>query len=119
MSESKFLLKETSLLMVIYGVIASVISVVALVNADNNPNYWATGLVLLLIASVLELVFGALGFRKSDDAGRSGFFVFAGIVAAAVMLIILIMDFSVWSLLGLVLPVLYIIGGAMLSRRTE
>ena len=119
MSESKFLLKETSLLMVIFGVIAAVISVVALVNADNNPNYWATGLVLLLIASVLELVFGALGFRKSDDSERSGFFVFAGIVAAIVMFVILIMDFSVWSLLGLVLPILYIIGGAMLKSRAD
>ena len=119
MSESKFLLKETSLLMVIYGVIASVISVVALVNADGNPTYWATGLVLLLIASLLELVFGALGFRKSDDSERSGFFVFAGIIATLVMLILLIMDFSVWSLIGIVLPILYIIGGTMLSRRTE
>ncbi len=119
MSESKFLLKETSLLMVIYGVIAAVISVVALVNADNNPNYWATGLVLLLIASVLELVFGALGFRRSDDTGRSGFFVFAGIVAAIVMFVLLIMDFSIWSLLGFVLPILYIIGGAMLRRRAD
>ncbi len=119
MSESKFLLKETSLLMVIYGVIASVISVVALVNADGSATYWATGLVLLLIASLLELIFGALGFRRSDDNGRSGFFVFAGIIAAVVMLILLIMDFSVWSLIGFVLPVLYIIGGAMLSRRTD
>ena len=105
--------------MVIYGVIAAVISIVALINPDGTANYWATGLVLLLIASVLELIFGALGFRKTDDRERATFFVVSGIIAAGIMLIITLMDFSVWSLLGLVLPVLYIIGGAMLRRRAE
>lgn len=119
MSQSKFLLKETSLLMVIYGVIAAVITLVALITPSSATTSWVTALVLLLAASVLELIFGALGFSKSDDAGRAGYFVAVGIIATVFMLIITIMNFTVWSLLGLVLPILYIIGGVTMRRRED
>lgn len=119
MSESKFLLKETSLLMVIFGIIATVVSLIALIRPEANTNYLALGLVLILIASILELIFGALGFRKSDDADRSGYFLTVGIISMILMLIVAIVDFSVWSLIGIVLPLLYVIGGVMLRRQAD
>jgi uncharacterized membrane protein HdeD (DUF308 family) len=119
MSESKFLLKETSLLMVIFGIIAAVVALIALINPAANPNYLVLGLVLLIIASALELIFGAFGFRKSDDAGRAGYFLTVGIIGMVFMLIIAIVDFTIWSLIGIVLPFLYIIGGAMLRRKVD
>jgi hypothetical protein len=35
------------------------------------------------------------------------------------MLIVAIVDFSVWSLIGIVLPFLYIVGGVMLRRKAD
>jgi uncharacterized membrane protein HdeD (DUF308 family) len=119
MSESKFLLKETSLLMVIFGIIAAVVALAALINPAANTNYLVLSLVLLIIASALELIFGWLGFRKSDDAERAGYFLTVGIIGMILMLIVAIVDFSVWSLIGIVLPFLYIVGGVMLRRKAD
>lgn len=119
MSESKFLLKETSLLMVIFGIVAAVVSLIALIRPEGNTNYLVLGLVLLLISSILELIFGALGFRKSDDADRSGYFLTVGIISMIIMLISAIVDFSVWSLIGIVLPFLYVVGGVMLRKQAD
>jgi len=119
MSESKFLLKQTSLLMVIFGIVAAVVSLIALIRPEGNTNYMVLSLVLILIASILELIFGALGFRKSDDADRSGYFLTVGIISIIIMLIAAIVDFSVWSLVGIVLPFLYVVGGVMLRKQAD
>jgi hypothetical protein len=77
--------------------------------------------VILLIVSVLELILGIVGLGKSGDPDKAGYFITTGIILAILSLIPMIITlsygtFSVIGFLGFVLPVLYIVGGAM-SRR--
>ena len=118
MSESKFLLKETSPLMVIFGIVAAVVSLIALICPEENTNYLVLGLVLILIASILELIFGALGSVSTTRTARA-FFPDCRHHQVIIMLIAAIVDFTVWSLIGIVLPFLYVVGGVMLRKQAD
>ena len=121
----KGLLKVVSILFIIFGVIATIVSLIALVGSAAVTVYLGDlGIILMiatiimLIASVLELIMGILGVKKCSDPQKASFFVTTGILLCALTLVSLIMSiasssFSVTSLIGFVLPVLYIIGGAM------
>ena len=126
---AKGLLKVTGILLIIFGAIATVVSLIAVIGSAALTSvagaYGAAaigGLLLLvtifsLINSVLSFVFGIMGAgKRSADPSKAGFYVVAGIILAALALISLIMGiassgFSFTSLIGFVLPVLYIIGG--------
>lgn len=121
----KGLLKVISILFIVFGVIATIVSVVALIGSAALTAYLGDlGIILviatvvMLIASVLELVMGILGIKKCSDPAKAGFFITTGIILCILTLASMIMNiasagFSVTSLIGFVLPVLYIVGGIM------
>lgn len=121
----KGLLKVISILFIIFGVIAAIVSVIALLGSAILTAY-AGGLgaivmiatIVMLLASVLELIIGIIGIKKCNDPAKAGFFITTGIILCALTLVSLIMSiasagFSATSLIGFVLPVLYIVGGCM------
>jgi hypothetical protein len=125
----KGILKVVSILFIIFGAIATVVSLAAVLGsaaltAAGGGIGYAVGSILmvatviLLIVSVLELILGIVGLRKSGDPGKAGYFITTGIILAILSLIPMIINlsygsFSVTSFIGFVLPVLYIVGGAM------
>jgi hypothetical protein len=110
----KMLLKIISVIFIIFGVIATVVSVIALITSTGLGAMWVVASVILLAASVAELIIGFVGLKKSDDASQSNFFIVTGFVLGILMLISMILGFSAWNLIGFALPVLYIVGGYMM-----
>ncbi len=113
----KLFLKIVSVIFIIFGVISTVASVIALVTLKDTGTGWVVASVVLLISSAIELVIGFIGLKKSDDPSQANFFVVTGIVLAILMLVSMVLGFSVWSLIGFLLPVAYIVGGYMLRMR--
>lgn len=66
--------------------------------------------VIFLIAAAINLVVGIIGVK---DPTKSIFFIVFGFILGAFALINMISAFSFWSILGLAMPVLLIVGGFM------
>jgi hypothetical protein len=122
------ILKVVSILFIIFGAIATVLSIIALVGsswlssqAQDTASMIAAGVtgllvagsVVLLITSALELILGIVGLNKSGDPAHANFFIISGIILCALSIIGMILYFQITSFIGFVLPVLYIVGGAM------
>jgi hypothetical protein len=128
----KGLLKTVSVLFIIFGAIATVISLLGVVGSAALTSMGGVAgvalggillvaLIVMLIVSVLELILGIVGLRRSGDPMRANFFITWGIILCVLSLIPLLIGFTSggfqWtSLVGFILPVLYIVGGAMNKR---
>jgi len=119
-AKGKGMLKVVSILFIIFGAIATVVSIIALAGAAllGSISGGSTGLltfatVLLVISSVGELVVGIIGIKKSGIVSAANFFIVTGIIFCVINLVSMIMFFQVTSLIGFVLPVLYVVGGFM------
>ncbi len=120
---SRGMLKVVSILFIVFGAIATVFSIIGLAGSawlssatGGLAGILVVATILALILSVLELIIGIIGLKKSNDASPGGFFVTTGIILCVLALISIIMSFNVITLIGLVLPVLYIIGGSQLKK---
>ena len=124
----KGILKITSILFIILGALAALFSIIGLVGSlaltalsatvtELNAVTAAAGGILIVasivgaVLGIVELIVGILGLKKSADPTKHNFFVVIGIILCALQLISMIISFSVFGLIGFVLPVLYIVGG--------
>ena len=114
----RLFLKAISIIFIVFGAIATIVSIIALINLSGAGTGWVVGTVLLLISSLVALIIGIVGLKKSEDPSEANFFIFTGFILGIMMLISLVMSFSIWNLIGFVLPVLYIIGGYMQRKVT-
>lgn len=118
-------LKVTGILMIIGGGISLIAAIVALLGiaalallGASSGMLYAAG-ALTLVSAVAELVTGIIGVVNAKRADKAGMCMAWGIVVAVLCVAGCILtvagggDFPVFSLiLGLVLPVLFIIGAA-------
>ena len=125
----KGILKTVSILFIIFGAIAAVICLVGILGfaaLSTTGGVIGAGIgsllmvatVLLLIVSVLELILGIVGLKKCGEPSQAGYFITTGIVLSVLSLVSMIVGiagsgFTLTSLIGFVLPVLYIVGGYM------
>ncbi|NLT97147.1 MAG: hypothetical protein GXW96_03165 [Christensenellaceae bacterium] len=120
----KTFLKVVSILFIIFGAIAVIVSIIALIGATVAAaliplaGILIVGTIILLVVSVLELVLGIVGLKKCGDPSQANFFIITGIILCVLALVSLIFSiaaggFNVTSLIGFVLPILYIVGGSM------
>ncbi len=109
----KLLLKITSAVLMIFGVIAGVVALIDLINMTGSTG-WLISIIVLLLASVAGIIIGFMGLKRSDDSSQANFFIAAGVVLAILELISMIAFFTAWSVIGFIAAVLYIIGGYML-----
>jgi len=122
MSEGKFLLKTVCVLMMVFGL---VVAIQVLVDLFNEPEgiedirNWTTASVLLIVTSLLELIFGVIGFRSSDDPARATFFIITGLIAAILAIVTMFMAFTQWTAVSLILPVFFVIGGVLLKKAAD
>lgn len=134
---AKGMLKVVSILLIIFGAIATIVSLIAVtaigaitsmassVGGDAAEVVAAAGglaliaLIIPVVDSILTLVFGIVGVgKKTADPSKGGFYVVAGIILCILALLSIILTMSAgtggfpWtSLIGFVLPILYIVGG--------
>ncbi len=127
--EGKNFLKVTGILMIIGGAIAIITSVLSLITiitmmavivyAGFSPLLaWIT-VILAFGGSILELIAGIMGVKYCDDPQKAKMLVGYGVIIVAICILnniiglIIGAGFSVVSLLvGLVIPILYIIGAS-------
>lgn len=114
----KGILKVVSILFIIFGAIATVLSIIALLGSAylSSLSLGLGGILIVatiiaLIGSALELVLGIIGLKKCDNPAQANYFIVVGIVLCVLNLVSMIMSFSFTSFIAFVLPVLYIVGG--------
>ncbi len=124
-------LKVTGILMIIGGGLSIILGIVSLLGlavlASLLEDYglWVFAAVLALVGAIIELVTGIVGCVNCKKPEKATACLVWGIIVAAITVVSEILsvvaggEFSVVSLiLGLVLPVLFIIG-AVLNKKTS
>lgn len=119
------ILKVTSILYIVFGGIFALLAVLSLflgplLGSLLGSFFGAIGglagfvifLVLIFIAAV-DLVVGIIGVKQSGDPSKALFFIIFGFILGGLALISFITNFEIGNLIGLVLPVLLIVGGFM------
>ena len=130
----KGLLKVVSILFIIFGAIATIVSIIAVLGSAILTSAASelagevgaaigglllVGTIIMLIVSVLELVLGIVGVgKRAGDPSKAGYYIVTGIILCVLALVSLILtianDGSWWTNgIGFVLPILYIVGGSM------
>ena len=114
----KGILKVSSIIIIIFGAIATIFSIIALIGSSMVSSVFGglgailvVATIIALISSLLELVLGIVGLKKCDDPSQANFFIVTGIILCVLNLVSMIMSFSVLSLINFVLPILFIVGG--------
>jgi len=119
----KTLLKVVSILYIIFGAVCALLMILSLflgplLASLAGDVFGAFGALLggalfivFLIPAAVDLIVGIIGLKQCGDPSKASFFIIVGFVLGGLMLISLFSAFSVWNLISLVLPVLYIIGG--------
>jgi hypothetical protein len=124
------LLKTASILFVVIGAFCALFSIIGMACAAclSNAATDLTGIqgagivlggvllagsIVLFISGALGLVVGIIGYKKAGGPPQTNFFIAWGIALGALMFLSLILNFSVWGLIGLVPPALYVVGGYM------
>ena len=121
MQGSKFL-KVTGILMIIFGALALVLAIIAIAGISLLAAMGASSGLLtvscMLVGAVAELVAGIIGVKNWNKLEKAGTCITWGIIVIVLCVISNILtvvgggDFSVLNLVtGLVIPVLYLIGG--------
>ena len=126
MKGSKFL-KVTGILMIIFGALALILSIVAaiglaaLVALDLNTWQYTLAVILMLVGSIFEMIAGIVGVKNCNKPEKAGTCMVWGIIVIALSVLSNVLtlvgnpdNFSIVNLLtGLVIPVLYLIGAVM------
>lgn len=126
MKGSKFL-KVTGILMIIFGALALILSIVAaiglaaLVALDLNTWQYTAAVILMLVSSIFEMIAGIVGVKNCNKPEKAGTCMVWGIIVIALSVLSNVLtlvgnpdNFSIVNLLtGLVIPVLYLIGAVM------
>ncbi|MFZ5975010.1 MAG: hypothetical protein ACOYU3_06345 [Bacillota bacterium] len=123
MDSASNILKISSILFIVFGVIAAIISLIAVVGSGVVTAYAGVfgGALLFvsiiaLLSSALEIIIGFLGLKKCNDPSQANYFIVTGAVLCGLGLISMISSFSITGLISFVLPGLYIYGGSMLKK---
>lgn len=114
----KGILKVSSIIFIIFGAIATIFSIIALIGSSMVSSVFGglgailvVATIIALISSLLQLVLGIVGLKKCADPSQANFFIVTGIILCVLNLVSMIMSFSVLSLINFVLPILFIVGG--------
>lgn len=126
MKGSKFL-KVTGILMIIFGALALILSIVAAIGlaalaaSDLNTWQYTAAVILMLVGSIFEMIAGIVGVKNCNKPEKAGTCMVWGIIVIALSVLSNVLtlvgnpdNFSIVNLLtGLVIPVLYLIGAVM------
>jgi len=119
----KTMLKVVSIIYIVIGAICALLMILSLFLGSllaslANNIFGALGgilggalFIVFLIPAAADLIVGIIGVKFCGDPSKASFFIVVGFIMGGLMLISLFSAFSVWNLISLVLPVLYIIGG--------
>ncbi len=122
------LLKVVSILYIICGGLFALIALLSLFLGSMLGTFvssllggYAAGLVggavgiilfiVFLIIAAIDLVAGIVGIKQCGDPSKATFFIVFGFILGGLSLISFITNFQVGNLIGLIMPVLFIVGG--------
>lgn len=122
--QGSMFLKVTGILMIIFGALALVLAIIAIAGISllaamgASSGLLTVSCILMLVGAVAELVAGIIGVKNWNKLEKAGTCITWGIIVIVLCVISNILtvvgggDFSVLNLVtGLVIPVLYLIGG--------
>ncbi len=130
-ASGKPLLLTASIIYIIIGALLIIFGILALILAQTVMDLIAdagfaeaiaimpSGLIggalflAFLVPGIVDLIIGIIGTKKSAIASSATFFIVVGIILAAITLIFSITALGIGTIVSLVLPALFIIGGFM------
>lgn len=113
----KYLLLGVSILLIIFGGFAALQMLTLMDSILSSGNAWAILTALyVLVMCFAELALGIAGVIRCGDPSKAGFFIVSGVVifllsGVNIARLILAGTFQISLLIGLILPVLFIVGG--------
>lgn len=143
MEKSSKLLKVVSILMIIFGSIALLLGIFALIGAmalmggalglgtefaEAVAELILVAAVLTLVGAVIQFVAGIVGVKNHNKPDKAKVCIIFGILVALVQLISIVLDVAgggftattgISIVIGLVIPVLYLLGAFQLKKLGE
>ena len=123
------LLKVVSILYIIFGALFALVALLSLFLGSLLTSFvssivgdygallgGAVGFVLFivfLIIAAVDLVAGIIGVKQCGDPSKAMFFIVFGFILGGLSLISFITNFQIGNLIGMIMPVLFIVGGFM------
>ena len=123
------LLKVVSILYIIFGALFALVALLSLFLGSLLTSFvtslvgdygalvgGAVGIVLFivfLIIAAVDLVAGIIGVKQCGNPSKATFFIVFGFILGGLSLISFITNFQIGNLIGMVMPVLFIVGGFM------
>jgi len=119
----KGMLKAASILFIVFGGIAGLFALLTLIGSATISSIFfgygariASGILvilsaLLIVICAVEVIVGILGLKKCGDPLQYNYFIIAGIIFCVFAGLNLLSGVRLGSLVGLVAPVLYVVGG--------
>lgn len=131
--KGKNFLKVTGILMIIGGSIGLIAGVLAIISVGTVASLLETSAgvlmfasVLILVSAIIQLIAGISGIRYCAKPEKSNACIIMGALVAGLSLVGTLMsvslgnDFNIMSMIiGLVLPVLYIIGAVLNKKELQ
>ncbi len=123
----KTLLKVVSILYIIFGALFALAALLSLILGSMIGalvsgfigNYGALVggavsivlFIVFLILAAIDLVAGIVGVKQCGDPSKATFFIVFGFILGGLTLIGFLTNFQLGNLIGLVMPVLFVVGG--------
>ena len=111
----KLMLKIVSIIFMVFGVVAIVLTILELIKSGFSGSALVSSLLSLISGAGMLLV-GWFGFKKSDKAGQAKFFIITGAILLVLSLVSTILTFTPVGIIGVILPILFIVGGFMVKK---
>lgn len=117
------MLKVVSILFIIGAALTFIFIILSFVGMASLLRFgggFAAGLMALsLVGCIALLVAGIIGLKKCGNPQAAMFFIVSGFILCGYNLINTIISFQVVGLVGLTLPILFIVGGFMNKKTLE
>ena len=75
--------------------------------------------IVFLILAAIDLVVGIIGIKQCGDPSKATFYIVFGFILGGLSLISFLTNFMVGNLIGVILPVLLIVGGFMNKKAAK
>ena len=131
----KTLLKVVSILYIIFGALFALAALLSLFLGSLLASFvagfvgdygallgGAVGIVLFivfLIIAAIDLVAGIVGVKQCGDPSKATFYIVFGFILGGLSLISFITNFQIGNLIGLIMPVLFIVGGFLNKNASQ
>lgn len=118
----KTLLKISGIIMLVFGGFVALMGFLAIIGSStmgSDAIYAVIGGIAFIISGGFNILVGLIGVKNCEKPEKAGLCMTWGIIALVLQVISLFLSFSMWSLLALALPILFVLGANQNKKAFE